>query len=189
LVAWTSRALALLPAIGLASVAYADGDDRALSGSLGYATFSEPGKPAHNQQSTTITPDFGVTPSIMYEHAFSTDFSLRGELGGAFFSGGQNINTKNTGTTSWLGMADIGITFRFDVLKYVPYAFGGLGGEYSTGGALDNGFVPVLVVGGGLDVLQSRSRSWGLEARIVGFATDTTVFTLSLRGTLRWGYL
>jgi hypothetical protein len=185
-VAWTSRALVLLPVISLAAPARADGDDRALSASLGYATFSEP---AHNQQSTTITPDFGVTPSISYEHAFSTDFSLRGELGGAFFSGGQNINTKNTATTSWLGMADIGITFRFDVLKYVPYAFGGLGGEYSTGGALDNGFVPALVVGGGLDVLQSRSRSWGIEARIVGFATDTTVFTLSLRGTIRWGYL
>jgi hypothetical protein len=188
-VAWTSRALVLLPVIGLAAPAGADGDDRALSLSLGYATFSEPGKPAHNQQSTTITPDFGITPSIIYEHGFATDFSLRGELGGALFYGGQNINTKNTGTTSWMGMADVGITFRFDVLKYVPYAFGGIGGEYSTGGALDNGFVPALVVGGGLDILQNRARSWGIEARIVGFSTDTTVFTLSLRGTLRWGYL
>src|ERR1700735_2926613 len=41
LVAWTSRALVLLPVISLAAPAGADGDDRALSASLGYATFSE----------------------------------------------------------------------------------------------------------------------------------------------------
>jgi hypothetical protein len=189
LVAWTSRALALLPVIGLATPAHADGDDRALSLSFGFATFSEPGKPARNQQPTTITPDFGLTPSIIYEHSFSTDFSLRGELGGAFFYGGQNIDPKNTSSVSWMGMADVGITFRFDVLKYVPYAFGGLGGMVSAGGAFDDGLVPVLVVGGGLDVLQSRSRSWGIEARVIGFASDTTVFTIGLRGSLRWGYL
>jgi hypothetical protein len=189
LVAWTSRALVLLPVIGLATPARADGDDRALSLSFGYATFSEPGKPTRNQQPTSITPNFGLTPSVMYEHAFSTDFSLRGELGGALFQGGQNINPKNTGSVSWMGLADVGITFRFDVLKWVPYAFGGLGAMASTGGALDGGLVPVLVVGGGLDILESRSRSWGFEARVIGFASDVTVFTIGLRGTARWGYL
>jgi len=188
-VAWTSRALLLLPAIGLAAPAHADGDDRALSLSFGYATFSEPGKPTNNSQSTSITPDFGLTPSVMYEHAVSTDLSLRGELGGGFFYGGRSMNPKNTGDVSWLGIADVGITFRFDVLRYVPYGFGGIGGMVSTGGALDGGAVPVIVVGGGLDILQNRARSWGFEARLVGFASDVTVFTIGLRGTARWGYL
>jgi hypothetical protein len=189
LVAWTSRALVLLPVIGLAAPAHADGDERALSLSFSGDTFSEPGKPTHNQQPTTITPDGGLALAISYEHAFSTDLSLRAELGGGGFYGGQNIDPKNTGRLSWMGLADVGITFRFDVLKWVPYAFGGLGAMASTGGALDNGVVPVLVVGGGLDVLQSRAWSWGIEGRLVGFASDTTVFTIGLRGTRRWGYL
>lgn len=187
--AWTSRALVLLPVIGLAAPAYADGDDRALSLGLSGATFSEPGKPTHNQQPTTITPDGGLVLSLSYEHAFSTDFSLRGELAGGGFHGGQNINPKNTDAFSWLGLADVGVTFRFDVLKWVPYGFGGLGVMASTGGALDNGFQPVLVVGGGLDILVNRSWSWAVEARVAGFASDTTVFTIGLRGTRRWGYL
>jgi hypothetical protein len=189
LVAWTSRALVLLPVIGLAAPAHADGDDRALSLGLSGTTFSEPGKPTRNQQPTTITPDGGLALSLSYEHAFSTDFSLRGELAGGGFYGGQNINPKNTASLSWFGLGDVGITFRFDVLKWVPYAFGGLGVMASTGGALDAGFQPVLVVGGGLDVLESRSWSWAVEARVVGFASDTTVFTIGLRGTRRWGYL
>jgi hypothetical protein len=73
-------------------------------------------------------------------------------------------------------------------LKYVPYAFGGVGGVATTGGPIDRGVNFVLVVGGGLDWLTSRSRSYGIEGRLASFGGDVTVFTLGVRGTLRWGY-
>jgi hypothetical protein len=95
---------------------------------------------------------------------------------------------KGQSNLSFAGLADAGITFRFDVLKYVPYAFGGVGGVFSGGGPIDNGADFVLCVGGGLDVLQSRSRSWGVEGRLASFGGDITLFTVGLRGTIRWGY-
>ena len=195
--AWTSRAPLLLPvilpAIGALltapRAARADGDDRAASVSAGYATFSEPGKTTNAGAATTITPSGGGSLSGIYEHGISTDISLRAELGGALFYGGTSENSKNTSHLSFGGLGDVGLTFRFDVLRYVPYAFGGFGATWSTGGPLNDSWTPVIVVGGGLDVLQSRSWSWGIEGRVTGFMSDTTMFTIGLRGTIRWGYL
>jgi hypothetical protein len=77
---------------------------------------------------------------------------------------------------------------RFDVLKYVPYAFGGIGGLMTTGGPIRDNTAFVLAVGGGLDVLMSRDYSWGIEGRLASFGGDVTVFTIGLRATRRWGY-
>jgi hypothetical protein len=121
----------------------------------------------------------------VYERALSTDFSLRGEMVGAVFTGG---NTSKQSATSYAGLADVGAVFRFDVLKYVPYAFGGIGALVSGGGPIERGGELVLSVGGGLDVLASRSRSWGIEARVASFGGDVTVVTVGVRGTMRWGY-
>jgi len=46
----------------------------------------------------------------------------------------------------------------------------------------------VLVVGGGLDCLTSRTGSYGGELRLASFGGDITVVTLSFRASLRWGY-
>jgi len=85
-------------------------------------------------------------------------------------------------------LGDAGVVFRFDVLKFVPYAFGGLGGIMAGGGPIDRGTDFVLVVGGGVDWLQSRERSLGLEARVASFGGDVTVVTFGVRGTVRWGF-
>jgi hypothetical protein len=39
-----------------------------------------------------------------------------------------------------------------------------------------------------LDFLASRSRSFGVEAKLASFGGDVTVFTLGVRGSIRWGY-
>jgi hypothetical protein len=157
--------------------------EQAFSIALGWATFSTPGKKTGTMEPPAITPDFGLSASLIYERSVSTDFSLRGELaGGPFWGGGPS------GGTSYAALGDLGVVFRFDVLKYVPYAFGGLGGLFTGGGSLDGKSEPVLAIGGGVDWLTSRERSWGLEGRLASFGGDVTVFTLSLRGTIRWGY-
>src|SRR6185503_12353375 len=74
--------------IAASGVAHADGE-RALSASLGWATFSAPGKAMGRQAPPTLSPDIGGALAVSYEHAISTDISLRAELaGGAFYGGG-----------------------------------------------------------------------------------------------------
>lgn len=160
-------------------------NERALSVNLGWATFSVPGKATGNMTPPTVSPDVGGALGVSYEHAIGTDIALRGELAGGVFYGGAS---KKQSDTSFAGLGDVGVTFRFDVLKYVPYAFGGVGGVVSGGGPIDKGADFVLCVGGGLDILESRSRSWGLEGRLASFGGDITLFTVGLRGTIRWGY-
>lgn len=160
-------------------------NERALSIGLGWATFSVPGEASGNMAPPSITPDVGGALALTYEHAIGSDVGLRGELAGGVFYGG---NTDDQGAMSYLGLADVGVVYRFDVLKYVPYAFGGVGVVGTTGGPIAGDLDFVLAIGGGLDVLMSRARSYGFEARLASFGGDVTVFTLGVRGTARWGY-
>jgi hypothetical protein len=169
----------------IAGPAHAEGE-RALSAGLGWATFSLPGMPMRNQAPPTLSPDVGGALAVSYERSVSSDFSLRAELAGGVFYGGEQAMQ---GQTSYAVLGDAGVVFRFDVLKFVPYVFGGLGGVAAGGGPIDRGADLVLVVGGGLDWLRSRERSVGLEARVASFGGDITVVTFGLRGTLRWGFL
>lgn len=168
-----------------ATAAHADGET-AVSAGLSWATFSALGKPVGRQAPPTLSPDIGGMLGASYERSISTDLALRGELaGGAFYGGAQAMTSK----TSYAALGDAGAVFRFDVLKIVPYLFGGVGGVVSGGGPLARGADFVLVVGGGVDWLTSREHSLGLEARIASFGGDITVVTVGVRGTLRWGDL
>lgn len=176
--------LAIYAICAPAAPARAEGES-ALSLGLSWATFSAPGKKSGSQQPPAVSPDAGGTLSLSYERAFGTDFALRAEAaGGAFYGGAQ----KGESNVSYAALGDVGVTYRFDVLKYVPYAFGGIGGVYAGGGPIDHGADWVLAVGGGLDDLLSRDRSFGIEARLASFGGDITLFTIGVRGTLRWGY-
>lgn len=171
--------------LALGETAHADGE-RALSAGLGWATFSALGKPVGKQAPPTLSPDIGGSLVASYEYSISSDVALRGELAGGVFHGGGQAGQSQT---SYASLGDAGAVFRFDVLKVVPYLFGGLGGVVAGGGPLDRGASFVLVVGGGVDWLYSRERSLGLEARVASFGGDITIATFGVRGTLRWGDL
>jgi hypothetical protein len=177
--------LAALVALG-AGPARAE-SEQALSVGLGWATFSALGEAMGNMEPPSLSPTIGGSLGVSYERHIGTDFGLRAELVGGLFYGGGDEKKMQSQTSNAL-LADAGATLRFDVLKYVPYAFVGLGAVTTGGGPLDRGVDPVLVVGGGLDWLQSRARSYGLEARVASFGGDVTVVTVGLRGTTRWGY-
>lgn len=162
---------ALLAAPGLA------GADRAVSVGAGWATYSTLGEPPMPMKAPpTLTAEAGGHLELSYEHGISQEVSLRAEVAGALFGD----------DWSYLALGDVGVVYRFDVVKYVPYGFAGVGGLVSGGGPIDSDLIVVL--GGGLDVLSSRTRSWGVEGRLASFAGDTTVFTLGVRGSVRWGY-
>ena len=160
-------------------------NERALSIGVGWATFSIAGEPTNGMAPESVSPDVGGAVSISYEHAIGSDVAVRGELAGGVFYGG---NAEDQAGTSYAAIADAGVTYRFDVLKYVPYAFGGVGAVATTGGPIERDLNFVLAIGGGLDILLSRERSYGFEARLASFGGDVTVFTLGVRGTARWGY-
>jgi hypothetical protein len=152
-----------------------------------------------NQEPPALSPTIGGSLAVSYERHVGTDFALRAELVGGLFYGGADEQDGKDGKdgkdgqpapsqTSNALLADVGAALRFDVLKYVPYAFVGLGAVTTGGGPLDRGTDLVLVIGGGIDWLQSRARSYGLEARLASFGGDVTVVTVGVRGTARWGY-
>ena len=179
------RIYAVLTLLLTGGVAHADGET-AVSVSLGWATFSVPGKAMDRQAPPTLSPDVGGVLAASYERSISSDFGVRAELaGGVFYGGAQAMQ----GNTSFAALGDAGIVYRFDVLKYVPYAFAGVGGVVAGGGPIDRNADFVLVLGGGLDWLVSRERSYGLEARVASFGGDMTVVTFGVRGTVRWGFL
>ena len=168
-----------------AGVARADGE-RALSVGVSWATYSALGKPVGKQAPPTLSPDAGGMLIASYEVAISADVALRGELAGGVFHGG---NQAMQSAWSYASLGDAGAVFRFDVVKVVPYLFGGVGGVVSGGGPIDRGVDFVLVAGGGVDWLYSRERSIGAEVRIASFGGDITLATFGVRGTLRWGDL
>src|SRR5689334_11539657 len=100
--------VATIVVIGAATgggVAHADGD-HAVSASLGWATFSAPGKAMRNQAPPTLSPDVGGTVALSYEHAVSTDLGLRVELAGGVFYGGQQAMQSQT---SHAALGDAGV--------------------------------------------------------------------------------
>jgi len=161
--------------------------EQAISLGLGWATFSALGEAMDRMEPPSLAPTLGGSLGVSYERHVGTDVALRAELVGGLFYGGAD-EKKMQGQTASALVGDVGATLRFDVLKYVPYAFVGLGAMTVGGGPLARTTDPVLVVGGGLDWLQSRARSYGVEVRIVSFGSDVTVVTVGLRGTTRWGY-
>jgi len=174
-----------IAAIALGGTAGAD-SEQALSAGAGFATFSAPGQPMGDMQPPAITPTAGGALAVSYERAIGTDVALRAELAGGMFYGG---NSEKQSSRSFAALGDAGVTFRFDVFTYVPYAFAGVGAVTAGGGPItDAGDHFVVVVGGGLDRLFSRTRSVGFEVRIASFAGDFTVATIGLRGTVRWGF-
>lgn len=174
----------LLALLATASPAVAD-SEQALSLGLGFASFSAPGEPAMNMAPTTTSPDWGSGLFASYERMIGTDVGFRIDAAGALFRGG---NTEMQTTTSRAFLGDAGLVFRFDVLHVVPYAFAGLGVVHSTGGPIDRGVDYLVQIGGGVDWLRSRKRSYGLEVRLASFADDVTFFTIGIRGTQRWGF-
>ncbi len=157
--------------------AWASDGESAFSVSLGIGTYSVP---AEDPDDEALAPLAGGVVGVSYERGISEALSWRVELWGAVYSGDG---------VSGGGSAAGGLVYRFDVLKYVPYGLLELGVVALDGGPLPEAqLAPVVQIGGGLDILQSRDRSYGVEARLASFAGDVTTVSLSGRYTWRWGY-
>jgi hypothetical protein len=163
------RVLALAAALA-PSVAAASEGESVLSLSLGYAGYS-----LADQEKSASGALFGVE----YERGITDALWLRGQLGYGAYPFGEFSHS---------GDASFGLTYAIDVLKYVPYVKGGLGVLGVAGPAVDTAIYPLVEIGAGLDILRSRSFSYGIEARVEAFFEGTAFFTAGARLSYRWGF-
>lgn len=184
-VAYNTAVRTLLAVALLASPAAAESEQALSLGINLFSSFSAPGEAKMNMAPPAVSPDYGTGLFASYERMIGTDLGLRAEIAGHVFRGG---NSEEQSATSYAVLGDAGVVFRFDVLHVVPYAFAGLGAVTSSGGPIDRGLDYVVVVGGGVDWLRSRTRSYALEVRLASFADDITVASIGVRGTHRWGF-
>jgi hypothetical protein len=166
------RRLVAIIAVALVSAAApaaASDDESALSVSLAYGTYAIPDYNPH-----------GAVLGVEYERGFSDALAWR-------ISGGAGGYTLD-GQRSYSGHLTAGLTYLFDVLKYVPYANLGVGAIVIGGGEVDTQVKALIEIGAGLDVLHSRSLSYGVQLRFESFASQTAFFTAGVRATWRWGF-
>jgi len=158
---------------GRAHPAAAGEDDRSLSMSASYATYSSgDNSPA------------GTALGLEYERGFGDAMSFRVDGGGGVYF----ASLGKDGKTSYSTHATVGLTYAFDVVRYMPYATVGLGGIWIFGGDQDAKLNGLVEFGIGLDVLESRRFSWGVQARLESFVQETSFFTAGVRATYRWGF-
>ena len=141
----TLAAAVLLATLAVGPRAHAGPDDRSLSLSLGYATYAVKEHTPH-----------GLALAVEYERGFSEAMAVRvAATGGGYYDG----------DPSGSGHLVVGFTYLFDVLKYVPYINGGVGGMVIAGSGMDTEVAPFVEVGVGLEILHSRSFSYGAMVR------------------------
>lgn len=164
----------MITAVGpVAGTAHAGDGETAVSAGAAWATYATPG------EDETLSPTAGGALAATYERGFGDYASWRLHGIGAVYGGGG---------TAYTGLVTAGLSYRVDVLRYVPYVTVGVGGLVRGGGPFETGVEPVLELGAGVDWLRGRDRSWGLAGSLTGFASDTTTLTVGLRSTWRWGY-
>ena len=165
-----------------ASPAIADEGETTLSAYGGFASFAID---AEDSDDTSTGLGFGL--GVDYERGLTETLWLRLSGGGALYSGRP---------TSASGQATIGLTYVFDVLKYVPYGHVGAGGAVLWADRApgepepmrETSLVPLIELGGGLDILSGDDFSWGVHLRLQSFVTQTALFTAGLRLSWRWGF-
>jgi hypothetical protein len=147
--------------------------ESALSVYLGYGTYAvvdEDERPSGH----------GTVIGLDFERGVSDALSLRVSGGGGGYLGDDR--------TTYSGQFTVGITYLLDVVKYVPYVNVGLGGIVIGGGGMNTEFAGLLELGGGVDILHSRSFSYGVQLRFESFIEQTAFFTAGVRATWRWGF-
>jgi hypothetical protein len=161
-------ALVAVALTGFGRPAVAGEDDRSLSVSASYATFDgEEGSPD------------GAVLGLDYERGLSDSVWFRASAGAGLYC-----------NACWAYSAYLtaGLSYALDVLKYVPYVTAGVGALLVGGEQVDNDIRPIAELGAGLDVLRSRTLSWGPSVRFEYFPGERAFLTAGLRLTWRWGF-
>ena len=149
--------------------AQASDGESALSVSLSYGTYLIP----------DYSPD-GAVLGVSFERGFSDTLAWRVSGGGGAYYGGEQL--------TYSGHATFGFTYLLDVLKYVPYLEAGAGAIIIAGGEAGTDISPLIQIGVGLDILRSRTFSYGVHLQFESLLQETSFFTAGARVSWRWGF-
>jgi hypothetical protein len=167
--------LASLSALLFSPIVHAADGEKLLSFTPSFAMFTVS---QGTQQSAENIDAVGGAMLVEYEHGVTDTLWIRGAVaGGAYGAGGLGYSASGV----------LGITYAIDILKYVPYINLGVGAIHLRGGSLDTDTKMFIELGVGLDILRSRSFSYGVVARFDSFASELAFFMAGLRATWRWG--
>jgi hypothetical protein len=147
--------------------------------------------------STLSVPDhspLGGALELDYEYGVTDVLWLRASAGGGLYFESDDDAGKPRHRAQ-MARASVGISYALDVLRYVPYVNLGLGAAHVSGTDLDEdadppqeGFHPLVQIGGGLNILSSPEFSWGLQFRFENFLGKTALFLVGARASFRWGF-
>jgi hypothetical protein len=153
--------------------------EKALGAGLDYSAWNveQPDHPGNDHDSITAQ---GAQLVGDYEYGWNDTLWLRASL-----RAGYHVVPDGT---AWSTGGTIGITYAFDVLRYVPYGELGIGVLAVGGDGLFTEVRPVVELGLGLDVLEGRTWSWGVVAHFDGTYSQALFFTIGPRVSWRWGY-
>lgn len=171
------RGLALGLCLVATSAAAGPGEN-ALSLGAGYATYVTPSP--DEDDDGNVSPTVGGVATVTFERGVTEYGAWRVRA-----AGGQYTSDEGTAVT---GLVTAGVSYRLDVLKYVPYAAIGVGALARSGGPFETGIEPAIELSGGVDWLLGRSRSVGLDIAATDVIGDTTTLAITLRSTWRWGF-
>ncbi len=167
--------LAVLPILVLPLIrdraAHADEGERVVSLNTAAAGFSIPDHRA-----------FGGVVGADYEYGLTDLIWLRASGGGGV------LYDTTAEAPAYAGYGEVGITYFLDVLKYVPHVDLGVGGIVMHGDEIEQPVQPLVAIGGGLDLLESRSRSMGVFVRFESFLSRSAFFQLGVRTSWRSGF-
>ena len=101
-------------------------------------------------------------------------------------SAGGMLSVDQPDDSAWF--ASTGLTYAFDVVRYVPYLHLGVGAAWLWRDGQHHDITPAADFASGIDFLANRTRSYGLVARVVTSFTNETVYTVGFRVAHRWGF-
>jgi len=169
-----SRHIRPMQAVVLA-VFVAMGPTLALAGAGEQSLSIEPGFGLLDQDGTRYGGSLGAT----YAYRLGDRFALRASAAaGAYYDNDAAYSTQ----------ALASIAYTFDVLRYVPWASVGLGGIATFGPDVGECLDPIAEVAAGLDILHSRSFSYGLFVRYESLFQETSYAAGGLRLNWHWGF-
>lgn len=171
--AWiTLTALLTAPSVGAAE------GETALSVGLAYGRFAVIQEGEGGARETREAQ--GALLQLLYERGLGDTFWLRAACSGGLHDGPHGL--------AWSGATTAGLTYVFDVIRYVPSFHIAAGAAYLGGGGIERTLKPIVEIGAGLDVLESREMSWGIGVAFDSFVSDVAFFTAGARLTWRFGY-
>lgn len=127
----------------------------------------------------------GAVLGLSHDRGIGEVLFLHLSAGGGAFFGAQTL---------YGGHATVGLKYLlFDVVKYVPYVSLGAGATLLSGDNVDMEVNPRLELGLGLDLLSSRTFSYGLMARFEitpprAAFEQGQMFTFGAKVAWKWGF-